>query len=107
MSKPLAIAVAAGAVIGALAWVDPIFIPLALAGPPISGAVAARKGVAFRWVATAWFVAGISMLGSDWILNNQDQVFHVAITAIMIALAAIGWGVVRAVRSRSVAARAA
>jgi hypothetical protein len=99
--KPLMIAVIAGAVICALAWVDPIFVPLVLAGPPISGALAAGKGIAFRWVATAWVVAGISMLVSDWVLNTEDRVFHVAITAIMVALAAIGWGTVRVVRRRS------
>ena len=101
MRKPLIIAVIAGAVIGALAWVDPIFVPLVLAGPPISGALAAGKGIAFRWVATAWVVAGISMLVSDWVLNTEDRVFHVAITAIMVTLAAIGWGTVRVVRRRA------
>jgi hypothetical protein len=99
--KPLIIAFTAGAVIGALAWIDPIFVPLVLAGPPISGALAAGKGIAFRWVATAWVVAGISMLVSDWVLNTEDRVFHVAITAIMVALASIGWGTVRVVRRRS------
>lgn len=106
MSKSLALSVVAGLAIGALAWIDPIFIPLVLAGPPISGAVAAGRGIAFRWVALAWALAGTSMLLSDWILNNEDQVFHLAITAIMIILAAIGWGTVRAIRRRSITARA-
>src|SRR5581483_71588 len=36
MWKPLTYAVGAGAVIGALAWIDPIFIPLVLAGPIVT-----------------------------------------------------------------------
>ena len=91
MTKPLSLSIIAGIVIGALAWIDPLFIPLVLAGPLITGAIAASRGVALRWVNTTWAIAGISMFASDWIVNNEDQVFHAALTGIMVVLASIGW----------------
>jgi hypothetical protein len=40
------------------------------------------------------------MLISDWIVNNEDQAFHAVLTAVMVAIAGIGWGIGRAVQSR-------
>lgn len=93
MERPLAIAVSAGLVIGALAWIDPLFIPLVLAGPLVTGALAGSRGTAFRWVALAWVVGGVSMLVSDWVLNDEDQAFHAVLTAVMVALAGVGYAV--------------
>lgn len=106
MRSPLVISIAAGVCVGALAWIDPLFVPLVLAGPPISGALAALKGVAFRWVATCWALAGVSMIASDWIVNNEDKLFHVVLTAVMVGLSAIGWGTVRLLRRRSLGVHA-
>jgi hypothetical protein len=91
VTKSLSLSIIAGIAIGSLAWIDPVFIPLVLAGPLITGAICGARSVALRWVNTAWAIAGISMLVSDWIRNNEDQVFHAALTAIMVALASIGW----------------
>jgi hypothetical protein len=93
MTRPLALAIGTGLVIGLLAWIDPLFLPLVLAGPPISGAVAAVRGIALRWVALAWAAGGISMLVGDWILNSEDRAFHGVLTLIMVALASAGWWV--------------
>ncbi len=92
------LAVAAGFVISGLAWIDPLFIPLVLAGPPITGAVAATRGVGWRPVAVCWTVAGIGMLVSDVLVNQEDAVFHAVLTVVMVLLACAGWGVVRLVR---------
>ena len=91
MSKQLAYVVLAGFVIGALAWIDPIFIPLVLAGPIITGAVAASRGIRLAWVVLAWAIAGVSMILSDWIVNHEDVFFHAALTVVMPALAAAAW----------------
>lgn len=93
MSKQLALVVLAGLVIGALAWIDPIFIPLVLAGPIVTGAVAASRGIRLAWVVLAWVIAGISMILSDWLINHEDVVFHVALTVVMPTLAAAAWAV--------------
>lgn len=86
-----AIAVAAGLATGALAWIDPLFIPLVLAGPLVSGALARGRGWPLAPVALAWAVAGISMVASDWIVNREDVAFHALLTVAMVGLAAAGW----------------
>lgn len=90
MKSPL-YAVLAGIVLSAAAWIDPLFIPLVLLGPLVSGAVCGWIGQRWRWVTIAWVVAGIGMLVSDWIINNEDQLFHAVLTGIMVALASLGW----------------
>ena len=91
MARPLTLSIATGLAIGGLAWIDPLFIPLVLAGPIITGAIAGARNIAFRWVALAWTVSGISMLTSDWILNNEDRIFHTGLTIVMVGLASLGW----------------
>lgn len=91
MSRPLVLAILAGLAIGQLAWIDQLFIPLALAGPIVTGAIARVRAIALRWVALAWAIAGISMLVGDWIANNEDRAFHAVLTVIMVALSSAGW----------------
>ena len=69
---------AAGVAISALFWIDPLFVPLVLLGPIVTGVVASRRGVA-REAAAAWFIAGLLALASDWAINNEDQLFHLMI----------------------------
>ena len=94
-SSLLAAAVIGHLVIGSLGWVDPLFIPLALLGPVITGAVAAARGILYAWVAVLWFSGGIAWLWTDWVINNEDQAFHAALSVVMVVLAGIGFGVVR------------
>ncbi|HSS81634.1 MAG TPA: hypothetical protein VLK24_10600 [Gaiellaceae bacterium] len=91
MSRKLVYAILGGAAIGALAWLDPIFIPLVLLGPLVSGFVVGRRGGEWRYLALAWAIGGVSMLVSDWIVNNEDRAFHAAITVAMVALASAAW----------------
>ena len=94
-SSLLAAAVLGHVVIGGLGWIGPLFIPLALLGPVITGAMAAARGISFPWVAVAWFSGGIAWLWTDWVINNEDQLFHAALSVVMVGLAGIGFGVVR------------
>jgi hypothetical protein len=91
MSKQLAYAAIAGIAIAQLGWIDPLFIPLVLAGPIITGAVAATRGIRLPLVAVAWAAAGITMLVEDWVINHEDVAFHAALTVVMAALAAAAW----------------
>jgi hypothetical protein len=93
--RPAALTVAAGLVIGNLAWIDPLFIPLVLLGPIVTGVVAGRAGWERRWIVATWVVAGLVMLVSDWIVNSEDQGFHLAVSLVDGALAAGGWSVGR------------
>jgi VIT1/CCC1 family predicted Fe2+/Mn2+ transporter len=96
-------AIGGGAVIGGLAWLDPIFIPLVLLGPLVTGSVAGRRGTALRYLVAAWAIGGMSMLVSDWIANHEDKAFHAALTLVMVALASAGWFVARATARRRAA----
>ena len=87
-----------GQFVGALGWINPLFIPLVLAGPPVSGAILASRGVDYRWIAVLWASAGLGMLWSDWLINREDVLFHLALAVIMPMLAGIGWGLVRLTR---------
>jgi hypothetical protein len=90
--------VVAGLVVSALFWIDPLFIPLALLGPIVTGAVAGWTGRGLRGVALLWLVAGVGAVVSDYVVNQEDVVFHLVLTAVMIGLAAGAWVAVRAIR---------
>jgi hypothetical protein len=88
-------AVLIGVLVGQLGWVDPLFVPLVLAGPLVSGAVAAGAGVTYRWIAVLWLSAGLAMLVGDWVVNREDVVFHLVLAVVMALLAGVGYVVVR------------
>lgn len=93
-----------GQFVGALGWIDPLFIPLVLIAPVISGAVAAAREVTYTWIAVLWCSAGINMIWTDWAVNHEDVAFHLALSVIMPLLAGFGYGAVRlATRSRRTA----
>jgi hypothetical protein len=98
VNRRLAPWVVAGLVISALFWIDPLFIPLALLGPIVTGALAAWAGRGLRLVALMWAVAGIGALVSDFVINQEDVVFHLVLTVVMVGLAAGAWAAVRAIR---------
>jgi hypothetical protein len=58
--------------------------------------------------AAAWALSGIFSLLTDWILLNEDQLFHLALTIVWVVLVAIGtaigWGI-RRLQRRDAAAR--
>jgi hypothetical protein len=90
-----------GQVVGLLGWLDPLFIPLVLIAPPITGAIAASRQVRYGWIAMVWCSAGLNMLWTDWVVNHEDQLFHLALSVVMPLLAGIGWVAVRATRQRT------
>ena len=93
-----------GQLVAQLGWIDPLFVPLVLAGPPLSGAVLAVYRVGFPWVAVLWASTGLGMVWTDWVVNHEDVLFHLALTLVMPLLAGIGWGVVRLSQRRAPAA---
>jgi hypothetical protein len=88
----------AGLVLSALFWIDPLFIPLALLGPIVTGAMAAWTARGLRFVTVLWLVAGLGATISDYVVNQEDVVFHLLLTIVMIGLAAGAWSAVRAIR---------
>jgi hypothetical protein len=84
-----------GQLFGMLGWIDPLFIPLVLIGPIVTGAIAAGHQIRYAWIAVLWASAGLNMLWTDWLVNNEDQIFHLALSIIMPLLAGAGWGAVR------------
>lgn len=91
MSKQIAWAVVVGIAIGQLGWIDPLFIPLVVAGPIITGAVAATRRIPLGAVVACWGAAGLTMLVEDWIVNHEDVAFHAVLTVVMGTLAAASW----------------
>ncbi len=63
---------------------------IVLLGPIVTGAIAARLRRPWTPVAAAWALSGFLMLVLDWILNGEDQIFHVVLAAVMAALTALG-----------------
>jgi hypothetical protein len=92
------VAVAAGLVVTALFWIDALFVPLALLGPPLSGAVAGWRRLPLPPICVAWLVAGLGAAISDEVVNHEDLAFHLVLTVVMVGLAAGAWAVVRALR---------
>ena len=90
--------------VGLLGWIDPLFIPLLLVAPLVTGAIAAARGISYPWIAVLWCSAGLNMLWTDWLVNKSDVGFHLAVSVIMPLLAGVGFGAVSlANRSRRTA----
>lgn len=84
-----------GQLVGALGWIDPLFLPLVLLAPVVTGALAAARHLTYPWVALLWCSAGVNMLWSDWLVNREDVAFHLALSLVMPALAGLGFASVR------------
>jgi hypothetical protein len=95
LTPNLVAAVLLGQVVGLLGWIDPLFVPLVLLGPVVTGAVAAARRVPFTWAAVLWCSAGLNMVWTDWLVNREDVGFHLALSVAMPLLAGIGFGAVR------------
>jgi hypothetical protein len=91
VSRAAGYAAAAAAIVAALSWIDPLFLPLVLLGPPLSGGTTGWFGAPLRWIAATWALAGLLMAVSDLVVNREDVVFHIALAAIMAALASAAW----------------
>ncbi len=91
MYRNAAICLGIGALVAQLGWIDPLFIPLALLAPPSSGFIGRWRGLEWRWIALTWILVGLSMLVSDWIVNNEDQLFHAVLGILMALLSGVGF----------------
>src|SRR3954453_7846211 len=89
--KALVIALVAGQVGGLLGWGGPLFVPLILLGPPLTGAaVAWQRGPA--WCAPVlWASAGLCMLWTDWLVNRENLVFHLGVAGLAGGLGRTAW----------------
>ena len=76
---------------------DEGFVAIALLGPLVTGFVAGARDQTWRLVAAAWALSGTCWLIGDWIINNEDQIFHIVLAVLMVALTALGAGIGRAV----------
>jgi hypothetical protein len=92
-SREWSTAVVLGLVVSALLWIDPIFIPLALAGPLVWGAFAGAQKLSSLWPLAVSAVAGLGALVSDYVINQEDVAFHLALTFTMCALAWSAWSI--------------
>ena len=90
----IAIALVAGHLVGLLGYIDPIYVLLVLAAPLVTGAVAAARKVPLSLVVLLWLSAGVCMTWVDWVRFREDVVYHLVLSVVMPALAALGFGVV-------------
>ena len=104
LTSKLLYAALLGQLVAQLGWIDPLFIPLVLAGPLLTGAILASRRVSYAWVAVLWASVRVGMAWSDWVVNQEDVVFHLALAVLMPLVAGIGWGVVRLTHRRQLPA---
>jgi hypothetical protein len=76
---------------------DEWFFAIALLGPLVTGFVAGARGQTWRPVAAAWALSGAFWLVIDWMINNEDQIFHIVLAVLMVALTALGARIARLV----------
>jgi hypothetical protein len=69
---------------------DEWFFAIALLGPLLSGFVAGVRSDGWRLVAAAWALSGLFWFVLDWAVNNEDQIFHLVLALLMVALTALG-----------------
>ena len=105
LTTSLIAATLVGQLVGLLGWIDPLLFPLVLLGPVISGAVAAARRLSYPWIAVLWGSAGVNMLWTDWIVNQEDVAFHLALAVIMPVLAGLGFSIARVATRRTPARR--
>ncbi len=88
-------------------WLGSAYFLLVLFGPLATGVVFGYLRKPWLLAAATWALAGILSLITDWIFLNEDQVFHLALTIVMVVLVAIGtaigWGIRRLLRRHTAA----
>jgi hypothetical protein len=104
MTRHTNIVIIASIAIAALAWVDPLFIPLVTLGPLVSGLIAGAHRVGPHLVAIPWFCGGLLMLISDLLINQEDVAFHAVIAVFTALVAAGGAALTRRIRHGRTAA---
>ena len=77
---------------------DAVLFPIVIIGPFLTGLIMEIRGWPWKLGAAAWAMMGVISLVYDWILYNEDQAFHVALTIWMAAMTAVGAIAVRLTR---------
>jgi hypothetical protein len=72
---------------------------IVLLGPLLTGIVMRIRGWPWKLGAAAWGTNGLVMLSYDWIINNEDQIFHVVLTLVMVGGVALGAAIGRTIAS--------
>jgi hypothetical protein len=98
--RPALFVVLGGAALFALNFgpIDAVLFPIVIVGPLVTGLVMELRGWPWKLGAAAWAMMGVISLVYDWILYNEDQAFHVALTIWMAAVVALGAMVGRLIR---------
>ena len=95
LTTHLGAAAVIGQLVGSLGWIDPLFLPLVLVAPVVTGAIAASRRIGYAWIAVVWCSAGINMAWSDWVVNREDLAFHLILSIVMPVLAGVGYAPTR------------
>lgn len=98
MTKTHLTVAVAGIAIAAAAWIDPVYIPLVVLGPLLSGLVAGARRASWPPLAATWALAGVLVLLADLVVNGEDVAFHAVVTLLTVALAWLGRAAGRLVR---------
>lgn len=98
MPQKPAIVVAAALALSALFWIDALFIPLVVLGPILTGILAGPTRL--KAATAVWALAGFFALLSDWAINDEDQIFHLAVAAITAGLTYAVGSAANAIRAR-------
>ena len=85
---------------------DAVLFPIVIIGPLLTGLVMELRGWPWKLGAAAWATMGLISLVYDWVLYNEDQAFHVALTLWMAATVALGALAGRFIRKRRRTSRA-
>ena len=88
-------AVVLGLIVAALFWIDSILIPLAFLGPLVWGGFAGSQKLPWQWPLTVSLVAGLAAVVTHFVINQEDVVFHLALTFTLCALAWSAWSIAR------------
>ncbi|HET6261812.1 MAG TPA: hypothetical protein VFG99_06190 [Chloroflexia bacterium] len=88
-------------------WIGAVWVLGLLLGPLATGVVFGYLRKPWPLGAATWALVGLFALLVDWILLNEDQLFHLAqaiVTAVLVAIGnAIGW-VIRRLQRRDTTA---
>lgn len=92
--RTLLIAVIAGIALGLLGWfVDALYLPIIALGPFVTGLLAGARRIQLRAMLAMWVASGMFVLFADWIVNDEDQAFHLIVIAFTALTCAAGHAV--------------
>jgi hypothetical protein len=92
--RTAAFVVVAALAIWALNFIPPfdnaLWMPTLLLGPLLTGFVMRLRGWPWPLGAASWALTAVISLFWDWLLFNEDQLFHLVLTMMLPALVALG-----------------